>query len=299
MDRGKRAGFKVLLTFCSATAVAACSSLEGYPREPETPGQISLLRNAFYGPHADDGYYSESDPLKRKWRRDVLIYGKMGVIESDFDDLERALNGTGNSVSIFGDLGVLTLNGIGAVTGGKSTKAALSAASAGIVGAQGAISKDLYYQRTLPAILAQMEANREAVRAQIIANLQKSDAEYPLPAAEIELKRLIRAGSIPSSISGITQAADASKKHSEQAIDDLRSVSFSSAPSAERLATWLAPAGVADPVRTKAFQAWIKDQPDAAYLAGVPFAIIVRAPDPVMEAVRQRALADPTLGIPK
>ena len=279
--------------------LSGCASLEGYAREPESPGLIKGARDTFFGPNADHDYYEASTAEARKRVRDFLIFGKMKVIENDFDDLERALNGTGNRVSLLGDLAVLSLNGVGAVTGGAHTKAALAAASGGIVGAQGAVSKDLYYQRTLPAILTQMEANRERVRAEIYASLKKPDADYPLPAAEIDLRRLIRAGSIPASISQITQGANVSKESSERAVDVLRNFTFSSAASADQLGAWLAPDGTVDVVRTAAFKNWLKAQPDAAYLESVPMATIVRAPDPAMETVRQRALADPALGIPK
>jgi hypothetical protein len=43
------------------------------------------------------------------------------------------------------------------------------------VGAQAAINRDLYYQRTLPALLAQMEANRAKVELTIMNGLAKSD----------------------------------------------------------------------------------------------------------------------------
>lgn len=299
MNRSVSRGVRLPAIVIAAGALTSCASLEGYAREPEPPAVINTAREAYYGAYADQAYNAATDPAERKRIRDLLIYGKMGVIEHDFDDLERQLNSTGNSVSLVGDLAVLSLSGIGSVTGGKSTKAALSAASAGIVGAQGAISKDLYYQRTLSAILAQMEANRERVRATIFAAMKKPDAEYPLTAAEIDLKQLIRAGSIPASISQITQGANESKQNSEDAIAALRNITFSSAPSSDKLGAWLAPGSIVDPTHTAAFTKWIKAQPDAAYLTSVPFVVIVRGPDPVMEAVRQRALADPKLGIPK
>ena len=73
----------------------------------------------------------------------------------------------------------LVLSGLGATTGGAATKAALAAASAGVIGAQGVISKDLYYQRTVPALLAQMEANRARATLVILQGIQKSESDYP------------------------------------------------------------------------------------------------------------------------
>jgi hypothetical protein len=63
----------------------------------------------------------------------------------------------------------LATNAVATVTGGEVTKAALAAGSAFMVGTQGAISKDLFYQRTIPALLAQMEANRTDAKTTEVA----------------------------------------------------------------------------------------------------------------------------------
>ena len=106
---------------------------------------------------------------------------------------------------------VLTLAGLGATTGDAATKAALAAASAGVVGAQGAISKDLYYQRTLTALLAQMEANRDKVKLNILNGLSQTDAQYSLYHADLDLDALQRASGLPDAIGGITEQAAAQK----------------------------------------------------------------------------------------
>jgi hypothetical protein len=283
--------FSLILTLL----LSGCASLQGYAREPESPKLLSDQRTMFFGADADTGYYAATTASERKRLRDLLIYGKMKVIENDFDDLERALNGTGNSISLFGDLTVLGLNSIGAVTGTAHTKAALAAASGGIVGAQGAVSKDLYYQRTLPAILSQMEASRERVRAEIIASMKKSDADYPLPAAEIDLRHLIRAGSVPTSISQITHDANQDQRNSERLIEQARNIVFSASDSSEKINAWLdsdAPANA----HFKAFAEWLKAQPEKDVLSNVPVESVVD--DDLYEAVRARALADPKLAIP-
>ncbi len=56
-----------------------------------------------------------------------------------------------------------------------------------------------------------MEANRAVVIQRIMTGLEKSDAEYPLIRAELDLDALKRAGSIPGAISGITASADDTK----------------------------------------------------------------------------------------
>lgn len=280
--------------------LAGCSTLQGYQRRPDTKALRSARRDTFFGPTSESDYKAAQNEADRKRLRDALVYGKMLVIEDDFQDLERALNGTGNSLSSGSDLIILALNGLGATTGGTATKSALSAASAGIVGAQGAVSKDLYYQRTLPALLAQMEANHEKIRAEIIGNLKQSDADYPLSAAELDLIRLAKAGSVPSSVSEITQQAVVSKNGSEAKIQQMRELTFANQPDATQLRAWLSPGGVVDKTRYALLQAWLNKQPEpflkdqdyppAAFVSG-------DTADGTLESIRQRALQDPILNI--
>lgn len=280
----------------SSASLGGCTSIEGFPRRPETIQVVEDKRSLFFGPSAENAYYAASTEADRRRERDRLVYGKMEVIEYDFEALERALNGTGNSVSLFGDLSVLALTGIASTTGGEATKSALAAMSSGIVGAQGAVSKNLYFQRTLPALLTQMEANRIAVRATIIAALvEKSDADYPLPAAAIDLRRLIRAGSIPASVAGITQQAAAQRDESQAKVDGLRNLSFSSSDSSKTLSAWLNPGGVRDAGRAGALQQWLNARPET--FLRIPLEMFVRGEDPRLEPIRQLALQDASLAI--
>jgi hypothetical protein len=222
------------LSLIGLLALTGCTSLEGYARHPDTLGYVDGKRRAYFASSdvssdvnpKESQYNSCSDEACRRRLRDEIVYGRMDIIEFDFDNLERALNGTGNGISLGGDLAVLVANGIGATTGGKQTKAVLNAISGGIVGAQGTINKDLYYQRTLPALLSQMEANRDKVIATIFTGLGKSDAEYPLGAAQLDLRRLVRAGSIPASVGEITQKATDDRHASEQVVELARDATY-------------------------------------------------------------------------
>jgi hypothetical protein len=142
----------------------------------------------------------------------------MNAYESSYSDFKRRLNGDNNIFNLGTDLTVLTLAGVAATTGSLATATALAAASAGVIGAKGAINSDLYFQRTLPALLAQMDANRAVAKLPIVKGLRLSDANYPLPIALIDLDALRDAGGIPTAIGGLTKQAEAVKASAEQAI---------------------------------------------------------------------------------
>ncbi|HEX8668999.1 MAG TPA: hypothetical protein VF727_11585 [Allosphingosinicella sp.] len=282
--------------------LTGCTSLQGYASRPDGPGYISEKRHAYFtdlGPGSIEATYNSARiETDRRRLRDEIVYARMDIIEYDFDALERALNGTGNGVILGGDLAVLAANGIGATTGGEQTKAALNALSGGIVGAQGAISKDLYYQRTLPALLAQMEANREKVKADIFTGLGRPDAEYPLGQAQLDLRRLVRAGSIPASVGEITQQATEDKHMSEQLVELARAATFADTPAARTLKAWVMQNGSVDRDRMAALQAWMNAQPEA-FLREIPVGTFIRGemPDARLDPIRQRALHDPALAI--
>jgi len=132
-----------------------------------------------------------------------------------YETFKQQLLTEGNSVNTIGDLVVLALSGLGATAGTATTKAALAAASAGIVGAKTAISSDLFYQRTLPALIAQMDANRATAKAAILNGLSRPDTDYPLVRAFVDLQQLSDAGSMIGAVGTIT--GDAAKKSAAEA----------------------------------------------------------------------------------
>lgn len=158
--------------------------------------------------------------------RNTIVLSRMRAYDITFSNFRRRLAGDGNFVTTGGDLALLVLGGLIATTGGATTKAALGAASAGIAGAQGVINKDLYFQRTLPALLAQMDANRTQAKLAIVSGLQLSDVEYPLQRALVDLDGLRDSGSVPSAIGSITQTAEQSKADAQKQLEFHRDTEF-------------------------------------------------------------------------
>jgi hypothetical protein len=165
--------------------------------------------------------YVNTDPTNvvlRKQKRDVIILERIHAYNIEFADFERRLYGDGNEVSLGSDLVGLVLGGLIATTGNAATKSALGAASIGVSGANTAINKDLYYQKTIPALLAQMEADRLKALAPIAAGLKLSDADYPLMQAYIDLDAYKTAGSIPGAINAVNQSAGNAKDDAQAVI---------------------------------------------------------------------------------
>ena len=199
------------LIFCICSLlVAGCAPIRGYPNDPENT-DATLARLAPYFDGTKELQYLATPPAARTPIRDEIVYARMRGYDITFDDFERKLYGGANAVTLGSDLLGLALAGLTATTGTAATKSALGAASAGILGANTAITKDLYYEKTVPALLAQMEANRLLAKAPILAGLKLPDADYPLMAAYSDLETYKNAGSIPGAINAINRDAAEAK----------------------------------------------------------------------------------------
>jgi hypothetical protein len=256
-------------------ALSSCAPVVGYPENwQDDQSNISDLESRIKTQKSS--YYTTNDSTQKRSLRNSIIYNEMQIYEINFSAFNRRLWGDTNIVSAGGDLVVLALAGLGATNGSEVTKSALAAASAGVVGAQAAISKDLYYQRTLPALLAQIAANRDKVKAGIYDALNKQDdAAYPLARAEIDLQTLQRESGIADAIESITEQAAGAKTTAQAQMDAARSGAFSTQPSATRIWNWLFPHGTGiDPTTGQTYQ------PDSNNLAKLQTWINTQKIDP-------------------
>jgi hypothetical protein len=226
--------FAAIATFICLPVLFACSSIQGYPYDPEDTAATLQRLNQYFDGSVEANYLSTPDDTTRTQLRNLIIYGRMRAYDIEFANFERALYSQGNSISVGSDFIALILAGLTATTGNAATKAALGAASAGVLGANAAINKDLYYQKTIVALLAQMEANRAQAKVPIARGLSLPDSQYNLFQAYSDLDTYKNAGSIPGAISGITQSAEAQKQGAQVILTGL---TLETPPVRARLAT--------------------------------------------------------------
>ena len=300
-----RCSFRIIflaLTTGTALFSAACAPVVGYPHDPEDTDATLTSLQPYFQPAAESKY-QDATPAQKAAVRNEIVLNRMRAYNIEFDNFQKNLWAEGNVISTGGDLIALILSGLGATTGGAGTKAALSAATAGIVGAQAAISRDLYYQRTLPALLAQMEANRAKVELTIMSGLAKLDNDYTLYKAEIDLKSLKTAGSMPSAVSVITQQASQNNQSAQAQLAALHSLPFSTSSTSQRMRAWLYPGGKEtdttgkaippDVTKSAALQQWMsKDTVDPNLHDIPPEQLIDGGDTPELEADRARAITD-------
>jgi hypothetical protein len=204
-----------LLACICLPSLFACAPIQGYPLDPEdTDATLKNLAPYFNGT-IEAQYVAAIGDAAKTPLRDAIVYARMRGYDIEFSDFEKALYSESNGVAVGSDLIGLILGGLTATTGNAATKAALGAASVGVLGANTAINKDLYYQKTIVALLAQMEANRAKAKLSIALGLGLPDTKYNLFQAYSDLDAYKNAGSIPGAISVITQSAETQKQNAQ------------------------------------------------------------------------------------
>jgi hypothetical protein len=197
--------FFVLLT--------GCASFAGYPALSSDPkGELKALQQLF-----TQDVIAACENVPTQECRNKILEARVRAIDLNYYQFVQSLFIEHNTSNLLADVSALGLGAAGAVVAGSVTKAALAASSAGIVGVKGAVDTDLFYQKTLPALVAQMEAQRKAALVPIVGGLAQPIAGYSLQQGLSNVETYYVAGTLPGAIAGIigdagAKATDADKK---------------------------------------------------------------------------------------
>jgi len=231
-----------------AMLLAGCSAFSGYPTNYQNTSAVIATDTPYLASDVRTRENSSSAAdrggLNPQQYRDAVIYARMEVIDIYYYDFESKLVGSYDGLSLGADLTTLVLNGLGATTGSAATKAALAAASEGVVGANAAVNTDLFYKKTLPGLVAQMRASRQTALVTIKTGLQKPVAQYPLDEALLDVNTYYVAGTLPSAVSTITSNAGAEKSTADAQLNALSSIKFvapAATSSTHQILVWLYP----------------------------------------------------------
>ena len=201
--------------------LTACASLStGFPAQVEKPATSAAVLTQPTIDKLQKAYSESTDAVGRKAARNELVYAYIAQVDANYGEFIRTLNqGKVDSSLAFG-LGALGLSTGAVIADGKRAKDVLTALSAGVVSAGTLVDKELFYERTVSTLIAQMESDRATIRAQIISALTTLSAdEYPLMQAAGDVNRYIFAGSVPGALTNIQKNAGVAAEKANQSMD--------------------------------------------------------------------------------
>jgi len=296
-------GLHMILT--AAAVLNGCAAFSGYPTNYQQEADVLSADKPFLTADvrtkANDPSNAVRGGLTPQQYRDTVVYRRIEVIDNYYYDFESKLTGTYNGIEVCADLTALVLNGFGAVTGTAAAKASLAAASAGVIGSKSVISTDIFYQKTLPGLVAQMKASRQQALLKIETGLVNDVSKYSLDAALLDVSAYYIAGTLPSAVSQVTAQAGAAQTAATAGIEALRTTKYQSlTPTAQRIVNWLYPDGdqtkPPDAARLASFTQWMAGYASDPRLAQVPYILLLNSNDPTFEPDRVQVIKD--LGIP-
>ena len=213
----------------ASVLLAGCASVSGFPeRTEEVEGRLASLQQAYFLPSKDvlADYRGRTDPAARRTFRDEVVRARMMAIDLQFSVFREQVYKEGALSNLGIDLAGLVVGAAGAISTGAQASRIFSALSTGVTGADGSINETLYYERTMPALMALMEAERDRIRVEIERGLQQEDAVYALGQALVDLERYFQVGSIPGAIASVTEKAGETKAEAKADLNTVRDAAF-------------------------------------------------------------------------
>lgn len=202
----------------AAVGLGGCQSLQGYPAPLETPKQALALVQADTRPAAVTAYDGITDPALRRTKRDQIVRARLYAIDVNYDDFVRTVSGQQKTFAIGADLVSAGLTGAATLAKSATTKTHLTTYASAALGVRSTVDKELFYSKTLPAVVSQMDASRKAVLAKIAEGLAKPDGDYPLVAALADLQDYYTAGTLNGALNQIAKDAGVKAQAAEDRI---------------------------------------------------------------------------------
>jgi hypothetical protein len=208
----------VLLVAIAAPSVTGCASFEGQPRPVISVGMSEQVLKEYEVPAILRKYGGLSGRAQRAYRNEVIgVY--VQAIDARYDEFTANLSTENKGTNLGFD--TLLIGLVGAAALSPTDAADIAAVTTGVIGLRGSIDKNLYYERTLPALVAAMDAERYRVRTSIEGHKADDTSEYPLASALVELQEYQQAGSLLRAISAVTDAAAADRRDAKQDFERL------------------------------------------------------------------------------
>jgi len=148
--------------------------------------------------------------VARRDYRDQVVLDCVKAINRRYMEFKASLQKEGVASNLATDVLSLGLASSAALTTGQASQA-LAGSGGFVQGVGKAVNKDVFYEQTLPAVEAAMDARRDTILRQIIDS-EKSDptaTHYTLISAGFDLDAYEQAGNLYTAIAQLTQTASA------------------------------------------------------------------------------------------
>jgi hypothetical protein len=217
--------------FCALVAASAgifcttgCASFSGMPEPVISVETATTIPQNYLPAEAGRRFYSPN-PADREnlspeqWRNTVVLV-RMAAADARYQDFRQNLSQEIRGANFGIEATVLGLSAVGTVSG-QGLANALAAAVAALTGARASLSREVYFERTLPALIAGMEVSRLEIATRILSNLGRPANQYSIERAMLDALAYERAASLDEAIQRVTVQAAGEVQRQQQIYEDL------------------------------------------------------------------------------
>lgn len=205
----------LLLLFLAGTLSVGCRSFTGYPHGKRLSHGDQALLDTYFDSSTVAACLEKTEPEDAKVCRNTIVDGRLRAIDLSYIDFARSLNQESTGFNFGSDLAVLSLSGAGTIVTGPGTKV-LAALSGIVTGAKSSIDKNVYYTKTLPALVLTMDALRSQKLTEIRKRQEEEVGTYSVNAALSDVDAYYSVGSIPAALADISAKAGAAKTKADE-----------------------------------------------------------------------------------
>ncbi len=216
-------GLSLIAAFLLTGILSGCTTVRyGGAPEPSFNVDEDLEQLATQFSPADSVSAFYKNPTKEA--RDRFISGRLTLMNIRYIQFIRKLSSERQLVDSAAEMLILGLNIAGASFSDAVTKTVLAGLSAGVTGSKQVIDKNYYFEKTIPALVGQMNAERKKALIPILTGVRGTLDEYPFSQAVTDLYAYYNAGTFSGAIKAIQAEAGATEKRQDDIIATLQPV---------------------------------------------------------------------------
>jgi hypothetical protein len=234
-------------------------SKPGFPDQSTDDDQLIAELEKMYatGKEIQDYYDTTKTPVaERAAKRNQITGGRMTLMDLHYNRFLQRISFNRQTLDTVADLLELGVNLAIPLVGGAGTKDVLGVVSAGVTGTKLTIDKNFFYEKTVPVLVSEMNAQRKEARIPIVAGLGRSVAEYPLEQALIDLNSYYFAGTFIGALQSIQARAGEIEKTADVRLKKIIEARYAATERdlRDRISNWLS----RDPANVKALEGWLQ-----------------------------------------
>jgi hypothetical protein len=217
--------WRPVLLALTIALLAGCQTVRsGGAPEPsfDVATDLKELATQYQGASSIAAYYK--DPTRNG--RDGFVTARLVAMDLRYIQFIRGLTSDKQQIDSATDAATMTMNLLGTIVSSARAKTNLAAAAAGVGGIKSNVDKHFYYEKSVEALVATMNAQRKEVLVRILSGLQQDIDAYPFTQAVTDLHDYYAAGTLNGAIIGIQQQAVQKEDVANQKIQLVRDVAL-------------------------------------------------------------------------